>query len=143
MSRAKSTIVGNKEFIERFIEVCGTSKPAESAQLFNISYQAAKNYLDGRLPETSVLINIGKNTSYSIHWLLTGYGPKFARNDVEAEPLSADLKTLILKECEKNVALILNQKIEMAKEKVLVLKEKDIKEERVLEESNPISLKVS
>jgi hypothetical protein len=42
----------------------------------NISYQSAKNYLDGRLPSAEVLLKISERTSYSIDWLLTGTGPE-------------------------------------------------------------------
>ncbi len=140
MSRAKSTIVQNQQFVDRFIEVCGTTKPTEIAQMFNISYQAAKNYLAGRYPDTGVLINIGKTTDYSIHWLLTGSGPKFANAEPEEELLSVEMKALIKKECEYVVTGILGGQVAIGKEKVIVLSAKDIKEEKVLEESSPISL---
>ncbi len=66
-----------KEFAKRFIEVCGTRHPTKIAGTLNISYQAAKNYLDGRLPDSKTLLKISDKTPYSIHWLLTGRGEKF------------------------------------------------------------------
>ena len=87
----------NTEFIERFIEVCNTAQAAEIARLLNISYQAAKNYLQGRLPKPSVLISISENTPYSIHWLLTGKGEKFVSGEspVKKKSLTEEEKKLI------------------------------------------------
>ncbi len=138
MSREKSTIVENHDFVARFVEACGTSKTAEIAQTFDISYQAAKNYLAGRLPEPSVLINISKSTSFSIHWLLTGKGPKFVASNNSSEMLTDGMKTLIRNECERILADVLGSQVD--KEKVIVLSLKDIKEERLLDEGNPVSL---
>ncbi|MBK7392326.1 MAG: hypothetical protein IPI64_03365 [Chloracidobacterium sp.] len=67
----------NSAFTARFIEACGTAEPSKVRLLLNISYQAAKNYLNGRLPQTEVLIKIAERTSCSIDWLLTGRGKKF------------------------------------------------------------------
>jgi hypothetical protein len=76
MSRRKSPILINEEFISRFIEICGTSQPTEIKGILEISYGAAKNYLQGKLPETIILLAIAEKTDFSIHWLLTGKGPK-------------------------------------------------------------------
>lgn len=65
------------DFIRRFIEICGTSKPAEVARLLNIPYQSAKNYLNGRVPNAAALVSLSEITSCSIDWLLTGRGKKF------------------------------------------------------------------
>ena len=142
MSSEKPTIVENDQFVERFIEFCGSNKPSEIAQRFGISYQAVKNYLDGRLPDTSVLINISRNTSYSIHWLLTGEGAKFIGERQEAETTigSGELRAFIRNECERVLAELLSDQVQNVKGKVIVLNAKDIKEEKVLEKSNPISL---
>src|SRR4051812_3522371 len=89
MSRDKSHISDTSGFIGRFVEVCGTEKPSEIQQLLNISYQAAKNYLTGRLPDTATLLRITDVTPFSVHWLLTGRGTKFAdRMEAEDTPLS-------------------------------------------------------
>ncbi len=68
----------NSPFGVRFAEVCGTTEAAKIQRLLNISYQAAKNYLNGRLPDPRVLLTIAERTPYSLHWLLTGQGEKFA-----------------------------------------------------------------
>jgi hypothetical protein len=89
MSTGKSEISHINGFIERFVEVCGTDKPREIQQLLNISYQAARNYLTGRLPDTATLLRIASATPYSVHWLLTGRGKKFVEiPTVEDTPLS-------------------------------------------------------
>ena len=67
----------NSAFTARFIEACGSAEPSKVRLLLNISYQAAKNYLNGRLPQTEVLITIAERTSCSIGWLLAGRGKKF------------------------------------------------------------------
>ena len=77
MSSRNSINIEKSEFVKRFIEICGTSEAGEISKKLNISYQAARNYLEGRLPDSYVLINIADKTPYSIHWLLTGNGGKF------------------------------------------------------------------
>lgn len=67
----------------RFVEVCGTDRPAGIQRMFNISYQAAKNYLLGRIPDSRVLMTIANETTYSIHWLLTGRGSKFVEDSAQ------------------------------------------------------------
>ena len=85
MSSRKLKIFEKEEFVERFAEVCGTSEPAEISRLLDISYQAARNYLEGRLPDASVLLAIAEKTPFSIHWLLTGRGDKLADNTENKE----------------------------------------------------------
>lgn len=77
VSSANSIMDKNSAFTARFIEACGSAEPSKVRLLLNISYQAAKNYLNGRLPQTEVLITIAERTSCSIDWLLTGRGKKF------------------------------------------------------------------
>lgn len=78
MSSEKTTIVEQKEFVERFIEVCESDKPAVIKRLLGISDQAARNYLKGgRLPTPDILLTIAAQTNFSLHWLLTGRGGKF------------------------------------------------------------------
>ena len=81
MSSEKIKIIGTTAFVSRFVEACGTAKPAEIQRLLNISYQAAKNYLAGRYPSVDVLLVIAERRPYSIHWLLTGKGKKFVDSD--------------------------------------------------------------
>src|SRR5688572_29936088 len=85
MSRRKRTYYENNDFVERLVEVCGTSKPSEISRMLDISYQAAKNYLLGRLPDSGVLLTISERTPYSIHWLITGEGKKFVENGQEKD----------------------------------------------------------
>jgi hypothetical protein len=108
-----------KSFIERFIEVCGTSEPAKIQRLLDISYQAAKNYLQGRLPDSYVLLTLAKRTPYSINWLLTGEGEKYVARPAEDDaPLSAhQTRELIRSECVKVVKEILASR-EHAQKKV-------------------------
>jgi transcriptional regulator with XRE-family HTH domain len=81
MSRRKRDISTCKDFADRFQEICETSQPAQIQRAFGISYQAAKNYLNGRYPETDVLLNIARVTGVSLHWLLTGEGPRKSTNE--------------------------------------------------------------
>lgn len=95
MSSSNKTIPKrNEDFIERFIEVCGTSAPKEIAGLLEISYQTAQNYLNGRLPDSTILIKISEKTIYSLNWLLTGKGRKFVDKTFEEsfEELSRNIK---------------------------------------------------
>lgn len=81
----------DKNFVKRFIEVCGTNCPKVISEKINISYQAAKNYLQGkRIPEPYILLVIADQTPYSLHWLLTGKGDKFVYDS-----LKDDLKEFI------------------------------------------------
>lgn len=91
----------NNDFVPRFIEICGTDEPAKIKQLFNISYQAAKNYLRGRLPQTAMLIQIAETTNCSIDWLLTGRGEKFAegRRNIGAAVSTRQFEESVRKIC--------------------------------------------
>ena len=89
MSRPKRRDLNPTSFAARLAEACGTSEPTKIQQLLNISYQGAKNYLEGRLPRTEVLLAIARATPYSIHWLLTGQGNRFAlQKDQKNTPVS-------------------------------------------------------
>jgi transcriptional regulator with XRE-family HTH domain len=140
MSSKNLTNVENSDFVARFIEVCGSSQPAEIARLLNISYQAAKNYLQGRLPDSNVLMSIAEQTPYSIHWLLTGNGKKYVEVNVEKDTLilSDQLIALIKEECRKNVGELLSHSKENAQRKVIVLKSEDIKEEKIIQNSDSV-----
>lgn len=143
MSSEKSKNFENSAFIERFIEVCGSSQPAVIARSLNISYQAAKNYLNGRLPDPGILLSIAEQTPYSIHWLLTGIGAKYAETGPEKSTLvlTDQLKALIKEECRKNVGELLSHFARNDPEKVIVLKSEDIKEEKVIEKTDSLSKK--
>ena len=46
------------------------------------TYQAVKNYVEGRIPAVDVLIEISDSTNCSIDWLVTGKGEKKKTLDV-------------------------------------------------------------
>lgn len=72
MSTINSTNV--EDFGKRLVIACRTDETAEIARLLEVSYQSAKNYLEGRLPAAEVLITIAHKTGVSLNWLLTGEG---------------------------------------------------------------------
>ena len=123
-------------FITRFVEVCGTSEPAKIQRLLDISYQAAKNYLQGRLPDSYVLRTIAQRTPYSINWLLTGDGEKFVSAPVaEDAPLTArQIRNLIRSECVEVINEVLASR-ESTQQKVVVLQSGSLKSEKVKEAS--------
>lgn len=123
-----------KEFIQRFIEVCGTSEPADVQRLLNISYQGAKNYLLGRLPDAAVLKTIAAKTSYSIHWLLTGNGEKIVSSPLSAGTSIAidQFKALIRLECVEVINEALGSQVN-PQPKVVVLQSGKLRSEKVRE----------
>jgi hypothetical protein len=123
-------------FIVRFVEVCGTSEPAKIQRLLDISYQAAKNYLQGRLPDSYVLRTVAERTPYSINWLLTGKGEKLVSSSVSQDtPLSASqIRDLIRTECVRVVNELLESR-ESAQQKIVVLPSASLKSEKVKEPS--------
>jgi hypothetical protein len=125
-----------KVFIERFVEICGTSEPAKIQRLLDISYQAAKNYLQGRLPDSYVLRTIAQRTPYSINWLLTGEGEKLVSNPSSVDtPLSAhQIRDLVRSECVEVINEILGSR-EATQQKVVVLPSRSLKSEKVKESS--------
>jgi transcriptional regulator with XRE-family HTH domain len=84
MPTSDSTLV--KQYPHRFAEAMGTDEPAEIARRLSISYQAAKNYLEGRLPSAEVLATIAHETEYSLNWLLTGRGSKLVADESADDP---------------------------------------------------------
>jgi hypothetical protein len=125
-----------KVFIERFVEICGTSEPAKIQRLLDISYQAAKNYLQGRLPDSYVLRTIAQRTPYSINWLLTGEGEKLVSGPASVEtPLSTrQIRDLVRSECVEVINEILGSR-EATQQKVVVLQSGSLKSEKVKEPS--------
>ena len=121
-------------FIERFTEVCGSSEPAKIQRLLGISYQAAKNYLQGRLPDSYVLRTIAERTPYSINWLLTGKGDKFVASHVEeGAPMSArQIREFVRSECVEVINELLGNR-EQTQQKVVVLPSGSLKSEKVKE----------
>jgi hypothetical protein len=119
-------------FVERFTEVCGSAEPAKIQRLLDISYQAAKNYLQGRLPDSYVLRTIAERTPYSINWLLTGVGDKFVSSHVQIDaPLSADqIRELVRSECAEAINELLGSR-DVNQQKVVVLPSASVKAEKL------------
>ena len=124
----------DKNFIDRFTEVCGTSEPAKIQRMLDISYQAAKNYLQGRMPDSNVLITIARRTPYSINWLLTGEGEKLVSpSSANDTPLSArQIRDLVREECGKVINELLERR-ESSQQKVVVLQSANLKSEKIKE----------
>ncbi len=137
MSRRKSTYYENNDFVERLVEVCGTSKPAEISRMLNVSYQAAKNYLLGRLPDSNVLLIISERTPYSIHWLVTGEGKKFVKTDQEKdrEIFTDEMRAFVRSECLDVINEVFVKPKEQVNPKVVVLSSDKIKEEKVIDDT--------
>ena len=51
-------------------------KKKEIADKIGVSRSAVTNYVQDRVPEPEILLNITKSTGCSLHWLLTGEGPQ-------------------------------------------------------------------
>ncbi|HEY8563717.1 MAG TPA: helix-turn-helix domain-containing protein [Pyrinomonadaceae bacterium] len=136
MSSKKSRNSENFSFVERFIEVCGTDQPNRIARLLNISYQAAKNYLQGRLPDTKVLVAISDKTPYSINWLLTGQGEKFVKTQSTRDTLtvSDQMRTFVRQICLEVIGEMLSPETDSDQQKIVVLTSEKIKEEKILDE---------
>ena len=135
MSSEKSKNFEIFSYIERFIEVCGTKQPNEIARLLNVSYQAAKNYLQGRLPDSKVLITISEKTDYSINWLLTGEGDKFAKTKPPEDTLhlSDQMRAFVRQTCLEVIGEVLGNAENSPTTKTVVLTSEKIKEEKVLD----------
>lgn len=123
-----------EEFIERFIEVCGSTEPVDVQRLLNISYQGAKNYLLGRLPDPAVLKTIAAKTPYSIHWLLTGKGEKIVSScSFAGTPIAVDqFRALIRQECVEVINEALGSQI-TPQPKVVVLQSGKLRSEKIRE----------
>ncbi len=137
MSRRNLTNDENINFVERLIEVCGTSKPAEMSRLLAVSYQAAKNYLQGRLPDSNVLRTISERTPFSIHWLVTGEGKKFVETNEanDREIFTDEMRAFVRRECLNLINETLGSPKEAVSRKVVVLSSEKIKEEKVIDDS--------
>jgi hypothetical protein len=126
----------NTQFGVRLAEACGTGEPARIQRMLNISYQAAKNYLNGRLPDPRVLLTIAERTPYSLHWLLTGKGEKFsipARAD-DTLPLARQISALIRQEVEDAVGQALAKSASETRSRRIVLNPEDVLSETVREQ---------
>ena len=122
----------NRGFTERFIEVCGSSKPADIQRLLKISHQAARNYLSGRLPSTEVLLAIAENTHYSIDWLLTGRGKKFTELAAAEDALrpTGQMESFVRRVCVE-VINEMTARPEPNASRIVVLRPSDVLTEKV------------
>ena len=141
MSSEKSKNSENFSYIERFVEVCGSRQPNEIARLLNISYQAAKNYLQGRLPDSKVLITISEKTSYSLNWLLTGEGEKLVKDESRRDTLvlSDQIRAFVRQTCLEVMGEVLGSVEDSPVSKSVVLTSEKIKKEKVLDKSVVLS----
>lgn len=132
MSSEKLQFEKKNDYVQRLVEVGGTKQPTVLAQKFGISYQAAKNYLQGRLPDTNVLLNISRRTSYSIHWILTGEGEKFVAKPEETNSLllSEQLKLFIRQQCIEVFNELFDKQKEVSQEKIVRFSTQKIKSEK-------------
>lgn len=134
MSSPAKKILRIAEFVKRFTEACGTDEPARIQRSLNISYQAAKNYVEGvRYPKTEVLLKLAERTGYSIHWLLTGEGKKFVEPTLEEDtPLpTGHAEAFVRRICVE----VINERFGSNDQpKVVVLPHDRLREEKVSEQ---------
>lgn len=138
MSSTKNKVVNNTGFITRLIEACGSERPTDLQRSLNISYQAAKNYLTGRLPNTEMLMIISERTGVSIDWLLTGRGSKLVadRYAEGASIVPGHADAFVRKICLE----VINERFgEPGQPKVVVLQPEDVRSETVAEKEAVIS----
>lgn len=118
-------------FVSRLVEACGSDQPGKIAQLLNVTYQAARNYLDGRLPEAKVLRSIAEKTPYSINWLLTGDGEKFVRKSRNSgiDPAFEEMRAFVRQTCVDVFAELNDSEVHSQAPKIIKLTADKIKEE--------------
>lgn len=123
MSSRELNILEKKDFAKRFAEVCGSSEPAEISRLLKISYQAARNYLEGRMPDSNVLLVIAEKTEYSLHWLLTGIGDKFVNPaEIDEEPITAGkIREMVREGCVSAIYETFAENPELSSPKTVVI----------------------
>lgn len=138
MSSTNHKVAIHREFITRLIEACGSGRPADLQRSLNISYQAAKNYLTGRLPNTEMMMIISERTGVSIDWLLTGRGAKLlADRHAEGAPvLPGHADAFVRKICVE----VINERFgDQGQPKVVVLQPEDVRSETVVEKETVVS----
>lgn len=142
MSREKLTNEEKSAITLRFIEICGTKEPSLIQRLLKISYQAARNYVNGRLPTTEILVAIADHTPYSIHWLLTGQGNRFAEEGQikDTQILTGEMRTSVREICVE-VFNELTGSQKTAESKIVTLQSNKLKSERAVETPATLSEK--
>lgn len=68
----------NDEFRSRLLKVFNNASMAEVARQVKVPHATVRNYFQGRLPATEVLMKIADETGVSINWLLLGRGEMYA-----------------------------------------------------------------
>lgn len=69
------------EFYQRLVELFGTENSAEIARQLQLERQSVYRWRDGKNdPSLDTLYLINQLTGASLHWLLTGQGPKYVSN---------------------------------------------------------------
>jgi transcriptional regulator with XRE-family HTH domain len=68
----------NEEFRSRLLKVFNYASMAEIARQLKTPHATVRNYFQGRLPATEVLIKIASETGVSLNWLLLGQGEMYA-----------------------------------------------------------------
>ena len=68
----------NEDFRMRLLTVFNHASMAEVARQLKIPHATVRNYFQGRLPATEVLVKIANETGVSLNWLLLGTGDMYA-----------------------------------------------------------------
>ncbi len=125
----------NSGFAERFAELCGTGRAAKIQRSLNISYQSAKNYLNGRLPRPEILLLISDRTGCSIDWLLTGRGKKFFHETAAQDtPLSAGQIAMVRNICVEVISEV-NGAQHLGQSRIVRLQSSELMSEKVPDET--------
>ena len=64
----------SEEFVDRLSTAFGNESVAKVAKRLKVPHATVRNYFQGRLPASDVLIKIARETGVSLSWLLLGVG---------------------------------------------------------------------
>lgn len=67
----------NSEYVERLNIAFDNERMSDVARLLDIPHATVRNYYQGRLPASEVLVKIANKTGISLNWLLTGKGDQY------------------------------------------------------------------
>lgn len=67
----------SEEFTDRLKRAFGYATMAEIARQLEVPHATIRNYFNGRLPASDVLIKIANETNVSLSWLLAGKGEMY------------------------------------------------------------------
>jgi transcriptional regulator with XRE-family HTH domain len=76
MSRKSKVTFDSPGVWDRIRQVLGTSNAPEIARKFGITKQSVYERQRGNLPRLNTLADIAEENGISLHWLITGKGPK-------------------------------------------------------------------